>query len=40
MAPEPDKDHEVPQGRYGPHMKTLALAILVMGISLALVIVL
>jgi hypothetical protein len=28
------------EGGYGPHMKTVALAILVMGVSLALVIVL
>jgi len=40
MAPEPEKEHNVPEGGYGPHMKTVALAILVMGISLALVIIL
>ena len=32
--------HEAAEGRYGPHMKTVALSILVMGISLAVVILL
>jgi hypothetical protein len=32
--------HEAAEGGYGPHMKTVAWSILVMGISLALVIVL
>jgi hypothetical protein len=40
MAPGPEKGQDAPEGGYGPHMKTVALAILVMGISLALVIVL
>ena len=32
--------HEVSEGGYGPHMKTVAWSILVMGMSLAIVIVL
>jgi plastocyanin len=39
MSPEPTKDaHD--EGGYGPHMKTVALAILTMGLSLVVVIVL
>ena len=32
--------HETSEGGYGPHMKTVAWSILVMGVSLAIVIVL
>jgi hypothetical protein len=40
MVPGPEKEHDGTEGGYGPHMKTVAITILVMGISLALVIIL
>lgn len=40
MAPETEKELDLAEAGYGPHMKTVALTILVMGISLALVIIL